>query len=300
MSRKPLIALAACMLGGVVSHSAIAADPLGSSHTPQSLTLDQVREAEAQQRARGEFANAKYTTTHISAGNFVNHGDGSAPSYLFYEYRYRPTTVTNPNYSAQVSLPQGAKVCYLGIDYYDNDTGNNIEATFSRQFGFDDTNVPTGEYLDVATSSDAPTSHYGHASAMLAPYCAFSLPPPISACVMYLPACYTINNDIHNNGGGGLGSQYTVVVYIPTSAAASNLQFRGVDLRWYRQIAAAPVTATFSDVTTLHWAYQYVEALKASGITTGATATTFNPNGTVSRAEMAVFLSRALGLYWPD
>jgi hypothetical protein len=41
-----------------------------------------------------------------------------------------------------------------------------------------------------------------------------------------------------------------------------------------------------------------VEALYASNITTGCAAGTFCPDNNVTRAEMATFLARALGLHW--
>ncbi len=55
-----------------------------------------------------------------------------------------------------------------------------------------------------------------------------------------------------------------------------------------------------SDVPTSYWASQYIEALAASGITVGVTLTTFEPESNVTRAQMAVFLAKALGLHWPN
>jgi hypothetical protein len=57
--------------------------------------------------------------------------------------------------------------------------------------------------------------------------------------------------------------------------------------------------ATFSDVPTGHWAFQYVEALVASGVTAGCGGSNYCPDATLTRAQMAVFLSKALGLHYP-
>ena len=62
------------------------------------------------------------------------------------------------------------------------------------------------------------------------------------------------------------------------------------------QVSPAPASASFTDVPTGHWAFQFIQALRSSGITTGCTATTYCPDANVTRAEMAVFMSRALGL----
>ena len=59
-----------------------------------------------------------------------------------------------------------------------------------------------------------------------------------------------------------------------------------------------PGTATFTDVPTSHIFYQYIEALAASGITSGCGGGNFCPDTFLTRGQMAVFLSRALGLHW--
>jgi hypothetical protein len=63
-------------------------------------------------------------------------------------------------------------------------------------------------------------------------------------------------------------------------------------------ISSPPGTPTFADVGTGYWAYAYIEAFAAAGITTGCGGSPplFCPEQTVTRAEMAVFLCRALSL----
>jgi hypothetical protein len=53
--------------------------------------------------------------------------------------------------------------------------------------------------------------------------------------------------------------------------------------------------ATFSD-TDSHWAKNWIEALKASGITSGYPDGTFRPENSVNRAEIAAFIINAFGL----
>lgn len=52
----------------------------------------------------------------------------------------------------------------------------------------------------------------------------------------------------------------------------------------------------FQDVPPDYWAWKEIQALYLSGITLGTTTTTFSPEMIVSRSQMAVFLSRALGI----
>jgi S-layer homology domain len=65
------------------------------------------------------------------------------------------------------------------------------------------------------------------------------------------------------------------------------------------QVSPAPGAATFGDVPTGHPFFQFVEALAASGITAGCGNGNFCPDAPLTRGQMAVFLSKALGLHWP-
>jgi S-layer homology domain len=70
---------------------------------------------------------------------------------------------------------------------------------------------------------------------------------------------------------------------------------------WYRlQVGPAPGTATFNDVPTSHPFFQFVEALAAAGITGGCGGGNYCPDNPVTRGQMAVFLSKALGLHFPN
>ncbi|MBZ0156115.1 MAG: S-layer homology domain-containing protein [Alphaproteobacteria bacterium] len=61
--------------------------------------------------------------------------------------------------------------------------------------------------------------------------------------------------------------------------------------------AAANVTAvftkTFSDISPSYWAYEYINALYESGITTGCGGGRYCPSDRVTRAQMAAFIVRA-------
>jgi len=92
----------------------------------------------------------------------------------------------------------------------------------------------------------------------------------------------------------GYNSYYLWVTLPPTYS----VKFRGMLVYWKRQISPAPVDATFPDVAPGYWAFQEIEALAASGITTGFPDGTFRPTEPVTRAQMATFLARALGLHW--
>jgi hypothetical protein len=60
-----------------------------------------------------------------------------------------------------------------------------------------------------------------------------------------------------------------------------------------------PVSSSFIDVPTEAWFAPFVEALRAAGTTTGCAADRFCPDASVTREQMALFLTRAFRLSLP-
>ena len=103
--------------------------------------------------------------------------------------------------------------------------------------------------------------------------------------------------------GTGTGFTSFTLILDMEVAPNPNLQYFGsVQVWWRRTVSPAPANASFNDVPTTHPFFQYIEALKNSGITGGCQASPplFCPSEPVTRGQMAVFLAKALGLHWPD
>jgi len=84
------------------------------------------------------------------------------------------------------------------------------------------------------------------------------------------------------------------------SASNPNPEYFGwVEVWWHRTVSQPPGTPTFNDVPVSDPAYQFIEALAASGITSGCGGGNFCPDSPLTRRQMAVFLSKALGLHYP-
>ena len=172
---------------------------------------------------------------------------------------------------APVSIPTGAVIRFVDLYYYDTDPSNDIGVSLNAYPG---SNSPSLSVIGSAVSSGS--SGYGYVSSSQ-----FS---------------YRVDNDV----AFGSGAQLAVVINIPLGGLSSSLQFKAADIWWTRDISPAPATATFGDVPTNHPFFRVIEALAASGITQGCGGGNFCPNGAVTRQELAKFLVRALGLYWPD
>jgi hypothetical protein len=169
---------------------------------------------------------------------------------------------------APLTLPTGVVIDFLDLYYYDTDPVGDICVDI---WGFSGTTSPATTVL--ATTCSSGNAGFGYASNTTS---------------------ITVKNSVISGG-----YQYALVVY--EDAASPNQQFRGVDLWWNRQVSPAPAVATFNDVPTNHPFFQFVEALSASGITAGCQTSPplFCPDAPLTRKQMAAFLAKALGLYWP-
>ena len=81
-----------------------------------------------------------------------------------------------------------------------------------------------------------------------------------------------------------------------SGADDNTTKLQAVRVFYHLQISPAPAVPTFGDVPASHPFFQFVEALAASGITSGCGGGNYCPADPVTRGQMAVFLSRALGL----
>ena len=94
----------------------------------------------------------------------------------------------------------------------------------------------------------------------------------------------TIYAKWETTGSGGTGSSSTDDVYVgPLKPSLRNIL--GNDTQG----------ATFTDVPSSHWAYQYVEYLARRGYVKGKSATLYAPNDPITRAEFVTILARMEG-----
>ncbi len=219
-----------------------------------------------------EWGISTYTAYNVPAFAFNNRGAGQH-AYFPDGYLFRSASVES-YFDAPVYLPTGAVVTGLTPFYKDTDAIDDVVFSF-RKF----TGSPTGGLVGYELLADTSTGAGGYQGA----YRALAAPETI----------------LNVNPLTGTTSMYTVTIRLLESGVGG-LAFGGFTV-WYRlQISPAPATATFNDVPTGYWAFRHVEALAASGITSGCGGGNFCPESTVTRAEMAVFLAKALGLHWPD
>jgi hypothetical protein len=172
---------------------------------------------------------------------------------------------------APVMLPSGVEIQFMDLYYFDSDPDYNISATLQAHTGGGILSGPPGGF-NLGTASSAGNPGYGYGVATLT---------------------HTVNNHV-----GYIPSAAQLVVGIVATVLGPGLQFKAVDIWWMRQVSPAPSVASFNDVPTNHPQFQFIEALEASGITVGCGGGDYCPDSPLTRGQMAVFLAKALGLYW--
>jgi len=176
------------------------------------------------------------------------------------------------SYYAPVDLPDGAEVTLLCLYAYDTDGSTIFTEAESSSL------VVQGDLVRLIDWGSA----------------------QINFNVGYGAACsgalsYTIRSTFDN--GTGL-AHYGHRLYV--SMNSNTVGLGGVRIIWHRQVSPAPATASFNDVPATDTGFQFVEALVASGITAGCGGGNYCPDAPLTRRQMAIFLSKALGLHWPN
>ncbi len=211
-------------------------------------------------RSPDEFGLQDYTVTVIPATSFTS-DDHYVTDYGSLT-RYFPFVDAHRFYFAGLSqIPSGAIIDYVGLECASSGAGELTVTPF---------------YMD---------QNSGSTSGIIAlPNTPHSFDTDYNAD----PIGFQLVSNVHNAIG-------IVVDQIPNSEPL----FGWVEIWWRRTVSPGPANPSFSDVPTSDFGFQYIEALKASGITGGCTQTTFCPDAPLTRRQMAIFLAKALGLHWP-
>lgn len=250
------------------------------------VVSDVVLGAAGSPRKQGSIAPTAYGTTSLTrvwrpASSFVerdhygSYTDHKTMTYGLDVYRVN----SEGTYVIPLGAPVGSQLYSVELFYWDYDSGRDI--TLKVRSG----RAVNGE------------------------------PPIVSTDVILSTSGASYNYRITTVSGGeynlidivDANRIYWIEVTLPPSLSDAELSFGGVAVSYRLQISDAPTTATFADVPTSSQFFQHVEALKASGITTGCGTIdpgtgkpNYCPSEYVTRAQMAAFLARALGLHWAN
>jgi len=127
------------------------------------------------------------------------------------------------------------------------------------------------------------------------------VPPAVGTSTGFsdVPTTYWAAAWIKQLAAEGITTGCTATTYCPdnyvTRAEMAKFLLTAVHISGYTPPAVGTSTG-FTDVATTHWAAAWIKQLATEGITTGCTVTTYCPNSSVTRAEMAKFLVAAFNL----
>jgi hypothetical protein len=181
----------------------------------------------------------------------------------------RTCTVGQCKLLGGVRLPAGALLTSIQLDGCDPSSTGRLRYTIFRS--------PAGTNSLVNLLGFGAAGDTGSISAQ----------PGCGLFTATLPSPETIDN---------AANTYWFLVIFEGSDSA--VEFTAMRAFYALQIRPAPVAATFGDVPTSHPFFQFVEALVASGITAGCGGGNYCPDAPLTRGQMAVFLSKALGLHF--
>jgi S-layer homology domain len=102
------------------------------------------------------------------------------------------------------------------------------------------------------------------------------------------------------NYDAAIGHPLYLVVFFAGGGWEGATKFNDVTISFQRKVSPPPAQASFTDVPTTDFGFQFIEALAASEITGGCGGGKYCPDSPISRRQMAIFLAKALGLHWPD
>lgn len=173
---------------------------------------------------------------------------------------------------AQVDFPNGATLQFLRSWFIDTNAGANQDL---EVFLFEDCQPTLGAGVPVFTTLGSVISSGSPGEGSVA--IAF----PANTVANTRDCVYTLRARFGPSLGG---------------PGNNTLQLYKARVQWFRTVSPAPAVATFSDVPTGHPFFRFVEALVSTGITAGCGGGNFCVNSPITRGEMAVFLSVALGL----
>lgn len=220
-----------------------------------------------------EFGTSSYSLLQVGSAAFHPRDSSGTQSYDSTGLIHQTGGVSS--WWAPVNLPEGVLVPWMDIYACDSNPSSHMTFYFTGYSG-SDTPVTTDFWFLNTTQITSPPSGCGY----------FISGPGIGAPLQ-------INNNVQYGGG------YDYVAIVVFGATDGSNKLKGVDFWYKRQVHPGPASATFADVPTSSPQFKFVEALVSAGITAGCGSGNYCPNDPITRGQMAVFLSVALGLHWP-
>ena len=209
-----------------------------------------------------DFGTANLTHVRVSAFDFIPRESADAGQWKSGDGFTRYPTDNVSDWVAPIHVPGGALLKRIELDYCDTSTINHLAILFLECDN-------QGQNCNIVTGALSTANG-----------CNFV-------------ADDTLNHRIDNY-------RHLYVLNATFGMFDGTVQLASVILSYQLDVSPAPGTPTFGDVPPSDPAFQYIEALVASGITAGCSGGNYCPDAPLTRRQMAVFLAKALGLQWTN
>jgi S-layer family protein len=263
LGRSSRFTTALFLLGAALAVTA-AAEPPNPVHLPVRQAPPGYGAA-TEPKSRPEYGTTGLTYVEVggaaftpmnSSAVYTTSGDG------YHDQILRSATGNFVDFTAPIHLPSGAIVKYLELDYCDTTGGS----------GFVQGALVETNFVGNATN-----------------YVGFLVSQGDGCTLKSVDA--TSDNMVINNY-----TRHYWLLATMSDSPGDLVGLSGMVVGYQLQVSPAPGVATFNDVPTSHPFFQFVEALVDSGITAGCGNNNYCPDAPLTRGQMAVFLSKALGL----
>lgn len=262
-----ILAVSLCTGSALSAQTPAEGQPANMLDVPNKVVLPTSPEAYGQFTQSMTLGAASFSPIGLVDYNYAGLG-----------YIYRVGGVLS-GFWAPVNLPNGAVVDHVCVQLYDTNAALNAFVEWGVYELGSAQAAPS--FVPISTATDDSVGGYH------------------IFCVPDVP--HTVHSlfDYDGDGNANFGA-YRIAVYLP--ATDNSMRLGGAWMFYHLQSSPAPVVATFDDVPVGNAYFRFVEALYAAGITSGCSTNPplFCPGEPLTREQMAVFLSVALGLHFPD
>lgn len=205
------------------------------------------------------------------------------------------TVLNIPSYAFQGASPYSDQILDDGNTYRYFSTSGGSQVMIAPVVG-----LPTGVVIDMISVASCSAADFDLAFGLYAADNGGGGPGTLLFPAYSLMGCeeaYTTSAPYEYTAAAGA----PLYIKLPWSTHYDGSdKFNDVAIYYHRVVTPAPATSDFTDVPTSSPQFQFIEALFKAGITAGCGGGNYCPDQAVTRGQMAVFLSKALGLWWPN
>ncbi len=281
--RKSVLLLALLTFAATTLLAQDQSQALNASSRPPQASVPKVPKPAPQRPTT--FGTSAVSYIIVPAAEFRPHSNSSGYAYDDFGRGQLYPTGSPTDFSAAVHVPSGAQVVYMELDGTDSSATDYVLASLTY-CDYPSTNCTYHPLVGSSIGNDCNIAGF------------------ICSGLANIDDRELVSVDLSSENIIADNFNNVITVLVEPSEATGLEKVGAVIIGYVLQVSAAPATASFNDVPTSDFAFQYIEALFASGVTGGCGANppfvppVYCPDAFVTRRQMGIFFAKALGLQW--